>query len=84
MTPDELQRLGTLERQMREHFHSGLDGAHVNFRDILGKIQVVSTVPIGKPTTVEGQFKIYTNGTTFRFYWYDTTAGTWHYVTATA
>lgn len=84
MTLEQIQRLETLERQMRDHLHSGLDTARVNLRDIFGKIEVVSTAPIGKPTDIGAQFKIYTNGVTYRFYWYDTTSGTWHYVTATA
>jgi len=84
MTPEERQRLETLERQMRDHFHSGLDSSRVNLRDILGKIEVVSAAPIGNPTDIGAQLKIYTNGSTYRLYWYDTTAGTWHYILATA
>lgn len=84
MTPDELLRLENLERQMREHFHDGRETNRVNLRDIFGKIEVVSVAPVGKPNDIGAQFKIYTNGATLRFYWYDTTAAAWHYVTATA
>lgn len=78
-----LRRVEELERQMREHNHSTLE-RRINLRDIFGKIEVVSTAPATKPTDIGGQLKIYTSGGTLRFYWYDTTAGAWHYVTATA
>ena len=88
MTPEQLQqmteRIETLERQMREHRHNGPDSQRINLLSIFGKIEVVSVAPVGKPTDISGQFKIFTNGATLRFYWYDTTAGVWHYVTATA
>lgn len=84
MTPEQLLRLETLERQMRDHAHNSTENRRVSFRDIQGKIEVVSTAPIGNPTDVGAQLKIYTNGATLRFYWYDTTAGVWHFVTATA
>jgi hypothetical protein len=83
MTPDELRRLEDLERQMREHNHQGTIDAHVNLRDILGSIEVVSVAPAGKPTTIGGQLKIYSNGATYRLYWYDTVAGAWRYATGT-
>lgn len=69
---------------MVEHFHDGLTSTRVNLLNIFGKIEVVSVAPVGKPNDIAGQFKIYTNGATYRFYWYDTVAGVWHYVTATA
>lgn len=73
-----------IDQQIREHQHDGLQASQVNLLHLLGKIEVVSAAPAGKPTSIFGQFKIYTNGATLRFYWYDTTAGAWHYVTATA
>lgn len=86
--PEDIQQLKSdveeLKRLMRDHFHSGLDSARVNLRDIFGKIEVVSVAPVGKPNDIAGQLKILTSGGTLRFYWYDTTAATWHYVTATA
>jgi hypothetical protein len=84
MTPDQEQRLASVELELREHRHSGLGDTRVNFKDIFGKIEVVSAAPVGKPNDISGQLKIYTNGATLRFYWYDTVAGLWHYVTATA
>lgn len=78
-----VQRIEKLERELREHDHSMLE-KRINLRDILGKIEIVSAAPVGKPANIGEQLKIYTNGSTYRFYWYDTTAGTWHYVTATA
>jgi hypothetical protein len=84
MTPEQLRRLENLERQMRDHYHNGFDNSLINLRDILGTIEVVSAAPDTTPTTISGQFKIYTNGATLRFYWYDTVAALWHYVTATA
>ena len=77
-------RIQVLEQQMQSHFHSGHGDRQVNLLDILGKFEVVSTAPAGKPSSISGQIKIYTSGSTYRLYWYDTTAGTWHYVTATA
>ena len=84
MTPEQLQRLETLERQMREHFHSGLDTQRVNLKDIFGAIKVVSVAPVGEPANIGEQFKIYTNGSTYRLYWYDTVGASWHYILATA
>lgn len=84
MTPDQLQRLETLERDFRDHDHDGLGTRRVNLRDVFGKIEIVSVAPVGKPTNIGAQFKIYKNSTTLRLYWYDTTEGAWHYVTATA
>lgn len=80
MTPEQEQRLETLEREMREHRHNGLDSQRVNLFSLFGKIEVVSVAPVGKPTDISGQLKIYTNGTTYRLYWYDTTAGAWRNV----
>lgn len=67
-------------RLIREHRHNGLDATQVNLKDILGALEVVSTAPVGKPTSIAGQIKLYTNGSTYRLYWYDTTAGAWRYV----
>ena len=84
MTPDERARLEALERQMRDHFHSGHDSERINLRDILGAIEVVDAAPTGKPQNIGGQLKVYKNGATLRLYWYDTKEQAWHYVTATA
>lgn len=67
------------------HRHNGSDGSpRIDLRDLFGMIETVSVAPSAVPQTLYDQFKIYTNSTTYRFYWYDTTAGVWHYVTATA
>lgn len=51
---------------------------------IVGLFQTVSTAPTVSPRFVKDQIQIYTSGSTFRFYWWDNTNKTWHYVTATA
>ena len=76
------QRLQNQEMQMREHYHSGHQDQRVNLLDIFGKLEVVSVAPVGTPANISGQIKIFTNGTTYRLYWYDTTAGAWHYIPA--
>ena len=55
-----------------------------NFNSLFGLFRVSDTAPTGKPTRFSDQVVIYTNSTTYRLYWYDTNAGVWHYVTATA
>lgn len=56
--------------------------------DIWGMIRTVSVAPdaapVVKPRKFNEQFLIYKNGATLRFYWFDLTNKTWHYVTATA
>ena len=51
---------------------------------IFGSFRVQSTVPAGKPRKFAEQVVIYTNGATYRLYWFDYKASVWHYVTATA
>lgn len=51
-------------------------------KDLFGMFEVVSAVPTGVPINYLEQIKIYTNGATFRLYWYDQVANTWHWVTA--
>lgn len=83
---DKIQELQTQINQLNSRFNEFMfnkqTNTRVNFFDILGKFEVVSSVPTGKPNDVAGQIKIYTNGTTYRLYWYDTTAGAWRYVPA--
>lgn len=52
--------------------------------ELLGTVLTVSAAPTHVPRNFLDQFRIYTNGATLRFYWYDITNATWHYVTATA
>jgi hypothetical protein len=51
--------------------------------DLFGMFEVVSAVPAGVPRMLYDQVKIYTNGTTYRLYWYDTVGHAWHYATGT-
>jgi hypothetical protein len=44
-----------------------------------GLIPTVSSVPTHTPRKFSEQFRIYANGSDFRFYWYDTTNGAWRY-----
>lgn len=37
MTPEELQRLEKLEQEMREHYHNGLVGREIWYKDLVGK-----------------------------------------------
>lgn len=53
-------------------------------RSVWGMFQTVSAAPTVAPANFQNQIQIYTNGTTYRLYWYDVTNNTWHYVTATA
>lgn len=81
----ELQnQIDQLNSKFNEFIFNKQTNTRVNFFDILGKFEVVSSAPSGKPNNVSEQIKIYVNGATYRLYWYDTTAGVWHYVTATA
>lgn len=82
-TQDLENRIQRLEQQMRDHMHSGHNDTRINLRDIFGKFEVVSVAPVGKPNDVEGQIKIYTNGATYRLYWYDIVADAWRYATGT-
>lgn len=52
-------------------------------RDLEDMIETVSVVPTSKPTTFFNQFKIYRNGATKRFYWYDSANNSWDYVAGT-
>jgi len=55
----------------------------INLFDIFGTYETVSVAPALKPSTPYDQIKFYVNGATYRVYWYDTTAGVWHYITST-
>lgn len=69
-----------IDDKLKEEFYK----RRVNLFDIFGLFETVSTAPVGVPNTPYDQIKIYVNSTTYRLYWYDSTAGVWHYVTATA
>ena len=53
-------------------------------RDLFGLFQTVSVAPTVAPLKLINQIQIYTNGATYRLYWWDNTNNTWHYITATA
>jgi hypothetical protein len=58
--------------------------ATIQLKDITDLFKTVSVAPTHVPRNFSEQFVIYTNGATYRFYWYDTNANTWHYILATA
>lgn len=71
--------------KIKTHIHNGTNAPRINLNtDILGMLETVSTAPTAVPTSIYEQVKIYTNGATLRFYWFDVANNTWHYVTATA
>jgi hypothetical protein len=53
-------------------------------RNVWGMFQTVSSAPTAVPLSFQNQIQIYTNGATYRLYWYDVTNNTWHYVSATS
>jgi len=56
----------------------------LRIENIFGTFKVLNYVPTGKPVKFSDQVIIYTKDTDYRLYWFDTNAGVWHYVTATA
>lgn len=56
----------------------------IELKDITNTFKTVSVAPTHVPRNFSEQFVIYTNGVNYRWYWYDTNANVWHYVTATA
>lgn len=65
---------------MREHAHNGFIGGQISILNLLDFIPTVDTAPTHTPRTFIDQFRIYSNGTTYRFYWYDGTAKAWRFV----
>ena len=51
--------------------------------NIVGNFEVVSSAPTGNPTNFQNQIKIYSNGSTYRLYWYDTVNHAWRYASGT-
>lgn len=69
---------------IQTHLHDGNGAQRIRLNsDIEGLFETVSTVPTGAPRDIFGQIKIYTNGATYRLYWYDNTNGAWRYATGT-
>lgn len=71
--------LNKMEPTIQEHRHNGIGDQRINLSDIMGMILTVSAVPTHTPRNLYEQFVIYTNGATYRFYWYDTTNKVWRY-----
>ena len=76
-------QVAELQQMISAHAHNGVQASNTDFDDIMGTFEVVSSVPTAKPMRASQQIKIYTNGTTYRLYWFDTVADVWHYITAT-
>lgn len=68
--------------EFQSHNHDGSNSQLINLADIAGFIETVSVAPTHTPRNFFDQFKIYSNSTTYRFYWYDTTNQAWRYVQA--
>ena len=75
------QRLDMLEQQMREHTHNGFYGGLIPLSSLVDFIPTVSAAPTHTPKSFLEQFRIYSNGATYRFYWYDITNKAWRYAT---
>jgi len=54
-----------------------------NAREVIGMFQTSSSIPSGKPFNWFNQIVIYSNGSTYRLYWYDTTNNVWRYASGT-
>lgn len=75
--------LQQIKNELVNHRHNGLGDQRINLQDIQGLIRTVSVAPTHAPRNLFEQFVIYTNGVTYRFYWYDTTNNAWRYATGT-
>lgn len=73
------QQVQELTRSLNEHNHNGVIGQQIYFKSLFGLFETVSVVPTTIPKTTYDCIKIYTNGVTYRFYWYDSVANVWHY-----
>lgn len=75
---------GDIQYDIQTHYHDGNSSNRIRLNsDIEGLFETVSTVPSGAPRDIFGQIKIYTNGATYRLYWYDNANGAWRYATGT-
>ncbi len=73
-----------LENKIEEIDSEVIPVPRILAQNIQGMFQTISVAPTGVPLNWQNQIQIYVNGATLRLYWYDTSANTWHYVTATA
>lgn len=54
-------------------------GTTTRLEDVYGSIPTVSSAPTIVPKKIGEQFRVYSNGTTYRLYWYDFTNNAWRY-----
>lgn len=80
---DQLQQLQSQVEELRAQLNA-ITNFQRTYDPNLGWFSVVDTAPSGVPSDPYDQIRVYTNGSTYRLYWYDWNAGAWHYVTATA
>lgn len=52
-------------------------------KEMIGSIETVTAVPIGKPTNFINQFKFYSTGGVYRLYIYDAKNAVWKYSSLT-
>lgn len=72
-----------LKRQLRDHVHNGADAKELSINNLVDLIPTVSTAPSHTPRRFADQFRIYSNGVTYRLYWYDAVNAAWRYATGT-
>lgn len=71
---------------IRKHTHNGVNSKQIGFAMLSGLLKVGSAAPTGVPRSVSEQIVLYSNGGTFRIYFYVTNtagAGAWRYVALT-
>lgn len=82
MPNEELTRkVADLERLLREHLHNGAESQELSIASLVDNVPTVSAAPSHTPKRFVDQFRIYKNGTTYRFYWYDYSNAEWRYAT---
>mgnify|MGYP001580784944 CR=1 FL=1 len=55
----------------------------IRIEELGGLFKTSSAVPTHIPKKFSEQIVVYTSGSTYRLYWYDTTGGAWRYATGT-
>lgn len=76
------EQLQALQREIEDIKH-GMNMPVNLDTQVFGLFEVVSAVPTGTPKMLFDQIKIYTNGSTYRLYWYDWVNHNWRYATGT-
>jgi hypothetical protein len=77
------QQLEDLKRDLDELTRRFNENTTELDSDVNGMFDIISAVPTHTPKNLYDQVKIYTNGTTYRLYWYDWVNHVWHYATST-